>query len=87
MLWRLGQGIEYMYAYGLMGRASTKTHILNRYSNKDMGRSLHCQVEHHVWTKFAALILHAIDNFKIYDNFSTYTESLIVSFAYFLEKN
>jgi hypothetical protein len=24
------------------------------------GRSLHYQVEHHVWTKFATLILHAI---------------------------
>ena len=34
-----------------------------------MGRSLHCQVEHHVRTKFATPILHAIDNFKIYDIF------------------
>ena len=32
-----------------------------------MGRSLHCQVEHHVRPKFATLILHAIYNFKIYD--------------------
>ena len=35
-------------------------------------RSLHCQVEHHVRTKFATPILHAIDNFKISDIFSTY---------------
>ena len=26
-----------------------------------------CQVEHHVWTKFATPILYAIDNFKKYD--------------------
>ena len=32
-----------------------------------MGRLLHCQVEHHVWTNFATPILHAIDNFNIYD--------------------
>ena len=38
-----------------------------------MGRSLHCQVEYHVWTKFATPILHAINNFTIYDIFSTYT--------------
>ena len=37
------------------------------------GRSLHCQVENHVRTKFATPILYAIDNFKIYDIFSTYT--------------
>ena len=36
-------------------------------------RSLHCQVEHHVRTKFATLVLHAMDNFKFYDIFSTYT--------------
>ena len=28
---------------------------------------------HHVWTKFAIPILHAIYNFKIYDIFPTYT--------------
>ena len=38
-----------------------------------MGKSLHSRVEHHVQTKFATLILHAIDNLKIYDIFSTYT--------------
>ena len=38
-----------------------------------MGKSLHYQVEHHMWTKFATPILHAIDKFKIYDNFFTYT--------------
>ena len=32
-----------------------------------------CQVEHHVRTKFANPILYVIDNFKIYDYFSTYT--------------
>ena len=32
-------------------------------------RSLHCQVEHHVQTKFATPILHAIDNFNIYGIF------------------
>ena len=32
-----------------------------------------CQVEHHVQTKFATPILHAIDSFKDYDIFSTYT--------------
>ena len=37
------------------------------------GRSLHCQVEHHVRIKFATPVLHGIDNFKIYDVFSTYT--------------
>ena len=36
-------------------------------------RSLHCQVEHHVQTKFATPILHAIDNLKFNDIFSTYT--------------
>lgn len=34
-----------------------------------MGRSLHCQVEHHIRTKFATPILQAIDNFKCYDIF------------------
>ena len=33
------------------------------------GRSLHCQVKHRVQTKFATPILHAINNFKIYDIF------------------
>ena len=33
------------------------------------GRSLHCQVQHHMWTKSATLILHAIDNFRFYDIF------------------
>ena len=37
------------------------------------GRLLHCQVEHHVRDKFATPILYGIDNFKIYDIFSTYT--------------
>ena len=32
-----------------------------------------CQVEHHVRTKLATPILYAIDNFKNYDFFSTYT--------------
>ena len=50
-----------------------------------MGRSLHCQVEHHVRIKFATPILHAIENFKIYDIVSTYTQSLIVSFVYSFE--
>ena len=35
----------------------------------DTGRSLHCQVEHHMQTKFATSILHAIDNFELYDTF------------------
>ena len=34
-----------------------------------MGRSLHCQVEHHVRTKFATPLLHAIGNFEFYDIF------------------
>ena len=37
------------------------------------GRSLHCQVENHVRTKFATPIFYAIDNYKNYDIFSTYT--------------
>jgi hypothetical protein len=37
------------------------------------GRSLHCQVEHHVQTKYATLILHVKDIFKIYKKKSTYT--------------
>ena len=37
------------------------------------GRLLHCQVEHHVQDNFATPILYDIDNFKIYDIFSTYT--------------
>ena len=49
------------------------------------GRSLHCQVEHHVRTKFATPILYAIDNFKNYEIFSTYTKPLIISFVYFFE--
>ena len=49
------------------------------------GRSLHCQVENHVQTKFATPILYAIDNFKNYDFFSIYTQPLIVSFVYFFE--
>ena len=36
-------------------------------------------------TKFATPILHVINNFRIYDIFSTYTKPLIVSFVYFLE--
>ena len=46
------------------------------------GRSLYCQVENHVRTKFATPILYAIDNFKIYEFFSTYTQPLIISFVY-----
>ena len=38
-----------------------------------MGGSLHCQVEHHMWDKFATPILYGIDNSKYYDIFSTYT--------------
>jgi hypothetical protein len=34
-----------------------------------MGRSLHCQVEYHVRTKFVTPILHAIYSFAIYDIF------------------
>jgi hypothetical protein len=49
------------------------------------GRSLHCQVENHVRTKFATPILYAIDNSKNYDIFSMYTWPLIVSFVYFFE--
>ena len=37
------------------------------------GGSLHSQVEHHMQDKFATPVLHGIDNFKFYDNFSTYT--------------
>ena len=37
------------------------------------GKVTPLSVEHHVRTKFATPILHAIDNFKIYDIFSTYT--------------
>ena len=33
------------------------------------GRSHHCQVEHHMQTKFASPILHAIDTFIIDDIF------------------
>jgi hypothetical protein len=36
---------------------------------KSTGRSLHCQVENHVRTKFATPILYAIDNSKNYDIF------------------
>ena len=42
------------------------------------GRSLHCQVENHVRTKFATPILYAMDNFRNYDIFSTYTHILII---------
>ena len=38
-----------------------------------MGRSLHCQVEHHVRDKFATPILYGINNFKFDDFFPTYT--------------
>ena len=34
--------------------------------------SLHSQVEHRVRDKFATPIVYGIDNFKIYDIFSTY---------------
>jgi hypothetical protein len=45
-----------------------------------------CQVEHHVQTKFARYpILHAIDIFKNYDIFPTYTYPLILSFVYIFE--
>ena len=61
-------------------------HTANRdVPNKSTGRSLHCQVENHMRTKFATPILYAIDNFKNYDIFSTYTKPLIISFVYFLE--
>ena len=46
------------------------------------GRSLHYQVENHVRTKFATPILYAIDNFKNYYIFPTYTQPLIISFVY-----
>jgi hypothetical protein len=49
-----------------------------------MGRSLHCQVDHHVRTKFATPILHAKDNFKFYNIFSTYKLPLIVYFYIYL---
>jgi hypothetical protein len=42
-------------------------------------------VVYHVRPKFATPILHVINNFKNYEFFSTYTESLIVSFEYFFE--
>ena len=45
------------------------------------GRSLHCQVEHHVRDKFATVAIYGIDNFKFYDIFSTYTLPLITSFV------
>ena len=38
-----------------------------------MGGSLHYQAEHHMQTKFVTPILYAIDNFKNYDIFPTYT--------------
>ena len=38
-------------------------------ANLFTGRSLHCQVENHVRTKFANPILYAIDNFTNYDIF------------------
>ena len=41
-------------------------------NGEDTGRSLHCQVENHVRTKFATPILYAIDNFKNYDIFYIY---------------
>ena len=51
--------------------------LSNTWLNSDCqevtGRSLHCQVEHHVQTKFATPILHAIDNLKIDDISPTYT--------------
>ena len=46
------------------------------------GRSLHCQVENHVRTKFATPILYAMDIFKNYDIFSTYTYILIISIGF-----
>ena len=54
-----------------------KGRLSNTWLNSDCqevtGRSLHCQVEHHVQTKFATPILHAIDNLKIDDISPTYT--------------
>ena len=47
------------------------THRLRPTQNT--GRSLHCQVENHVQTKFATPILYAIDKILNYDIFSTYT--------------
>jgi hypothetical protein len=37
-----------------------------------MGRSLHCQVEHHMQTKFATPVLHAKDILKFYKKNFTY---------------
>ena len=47
------------------------SNILDTYSDLQVatGRSLHCQVENHVRTKFATFILYAIDIFEIYDYF------------------
>jgi hypothetical protein len=47
-------------------------HVASQTDTHYIGRSLHCQVEHHMQTKFATPILHAIDNIKKYDIFSTY---------------
>jgi hypothetical protein len=45
------------------------TSIIPLLSVSFTGGSLHSQVEHHVWDKFATPILYGIDNFKHYDIF------------------
>ena len=45
------QGVHMTNAYNM---------VVALWEEYTTGRSLHYQVEHHVWTKFATLILHAI---------------------------
>ena len=52
---------------------------------KFTGRSLHCQVEHYVRTKFATPILHAIDSFRIYDIFFYIYITIDGIFLFFFE--
>ena len=63
-------------SWSLGGRPNTKPgdHGTQNAQNRWFhGEITPCQVEHHVRTKFATPILYAIDNFKNYDFFSTYT--------------
>jgi len=53
--------------------------------NSVTGRSFHCQVEHHVRTKFVALILYVIDNFNNCDVFFHIYIIINNIFEYFFE--
>jgi hypothetical protein len=59
----------------VLGTCNIKVHVFKEIGLclQITGRSLHCQVENHVRTKFATPILYAIDNSKNYDIFSMYT--------------